>query len=872
MSILHSKPSRRDAGQSVQSINPQEKPSQWTPRRSPRCLRKGATFHSSKSPPSLSTDDPALHIAAIPCRSPTCPDTLEDLVASHERRIEHLINSVERSLSGLDFDLHPDLDVNQSLPVPRVVAAHAHSPAPMSGGVKPPKSPSQEGSVGKLAAAAAPDHHHDSDSGLGSSISGRTSASRRSTRDLGLGTSKAMRLDTSTTSSPLTHYHQVTSHSRRSSVYADTDSDLTAVNRSVAASHSSSQVKGLSDVSVKRIRDLIVSPILAEKKLRAYHSLVSELPERINDKAITCLRDLEKTLIFLAPVSTDLSLGEGVLAECFIRAKSKAKSAASYLNFCETSIQCIHTTVDYLNDQEQCRPTDRPYTNNYFLDLVQQVRQYARVMAVSRQKQAEGAAMDEDDYSPLVTQSFYDSHVRHVLTLCRGEELRLKGGATQDGKPLELVREKDGKELPIQGSVTMPSPPENPMVDDDAERTMARKRKCDQGKIDWRQCRECQKWFKRPCDLTKHEKTHSRPWKCSIEGCRYHTLGWPTEKERDRHVNDKHSSAPPMFKCLYKGCTYTSKRESNCKQHMEKAHNWEYVRSKSKKGQFGTNLLPVAQSPTSPTAPTPDSAMPSLSSPDSAFATSPFDTSVGDFSPVGSVNTADSTFMPAQDHDNFAETFKFSALNEQPMDWSFTNTFGNNGPPMSPGDSEGMSNTAENGFAHFDFSTIDPTIPQSAWEAPFDFSSSNNNVSMPTMNNFFPQYHTQQPTPALTDFDNLGQSSSGEHNVYGLPDAAPTTQNLTPGVSENLSLSGSMGSLDNAGFNNEPTGAGSDFTLFGGGELGPAGGESSSMAQMFPSLDRLGDQFHNDDAMFNPMKDTAMDETIDPATMFSGLY
>ena len=88
-------------------------------------------------------------------------------------------------------------------------------------------------------------------------------------------------------------------------------------------------------------------------------------------------------------------------------------------------------------------------------------------------------------------------------------------------------------------------------------------------------CRDCKKEFKRPCDLTKHEKTHSRPWKCTEEKCKYYDLGWPTEKERDRHVNDKHSAAPPQYKCLYPPCTYASKRESNCKQHMEKAHDRE---------------------------------------------------------------------------------------------------------------------------------------------------------------------------------------------------------------------------------------------------------------------------------------------------------
>lgn len=80
---------------------------------------------------------------------------------------------------------------------------------------------------------------------------------------------------------------------------------------------------------------------------------------------------------------------------------------------------------------------------------------------------------------------------------------------------------------------------------------------------------------------SKHEKTHSRPWKCSESSCKYHQFGWPTEKERDRHVNDKHSTTPSMYKCQYHPCPYESKRESNCKQHMEKAHGWAYIRSKN---------------------------------------------------------------------------------------------------------------------------------------------------------------------------------------------------------------------------------------------------------------------------------------------------
>ena len=94
-------------------------------------------------------------------------------------------------------------------------------------------------------------------------------------------------------------------------------------------------------------------------------------------------------------------------------------------------------------------------------------------------------------------------------------------------------------------------------------------------------CDTCHKTFGRLCDLNKHAKSHSRPYKCQVVSCKYHEHGWPTAKELERHVNDKHSLSPRTFACLYHPCGYRSKRESNCKQHMEKAHKWNYVRSKS---------------------------------------------------------------------------------------------------------------------------------------------------------------------------------------------------------------------------------------------------------------------------------------------------
>lgn len=93
-------------------------------------------------------------------------------------------------------------------------------------------------------------------------------------------------------------------------------------------------------------------------------------------------------------------------------------------------------------------------------------------------------------------------------------------------------------------------------------------------------CQQCGKQFARTCDLNKHLKTHIRPFKCPVEDCKYHLFGWPTEKELDRHYNDKHSKEPRVYSCLWQDCNYTSKRESNCKQHMEKTHGYNYVRGR----------------------------------------------------------------------------------------------------------------------------------------------------------------------------------------------------------------------------------------------------------------------------------------------------
>ncbi|KAF5237772.1 hypothetical protein FANTH_10647 [Fusarium anthophilum] len=68
--------------------------------------------------------------------------------------------------------------------------------------------------------------------------------------------------------------------------------------------------------------------------------------------------------------------------------------------------------------------------------------------------------------------------------------------------------------------------------------------------------------------------SESRPWKCPVSTCTYHHYGYLTEDDRDRHCREKHSETPAMYECLFQPCPYKSKRETSCKQHMEKAHGW----------------------------------------------------------------------------------------------------------------------------------------------------------------------------------------------------------------------------------------------------------------------------------------------------------
>ncbi|KAI4101531.1 MAG: hypothetical protein LQ339_005028 [Xanthoria mediterranea] len=474
-------------------------------------LKKSSTFHSPTTPPAQE-EDPIVNIPLLPRRSPTCPKSLEDAVAAGEKRIQNLIGAVDRSLSGLETFSNDSQETLRAddLPVPRFLVDTRADDSDLMDLDPSPNRASQRQFKQR------PRHkHHSSDSGIGSTVTGSEDSASK--------VNAANNSDTSMHSSV---------REIQSGINGTTAPSMTP---------SSGLQHALSAYACRHIQKHIISPIVAEPLLKNFHPLVRGIPYRVSRKEITCLRDLEKVLLWLAPV-----------------------------------------------------------------------RQYAAMITASRARQAGGKQMTEDD-------------------VAMDERLGLHGGLSQNGQPAELVRIKNGQNISLRTGLAMgPSSSSggekhtlDEEFDDDPLRSMARRRKSAQAAVKQVQkCRDCDKIFKRPCDLTKHEKTHSRPWKCSEKSCKYHDYGWPTEKERDRHVNDKHSASPSMYKCQYRPCPYESKRESNCKQHMEKAHGWAYVRSKNngktKKSQVGK------------TPPTPQVTTPSFDASSPEFGVASYSNGYGD--------------------------------------------------------------------------------------------------------------------------------------------------------------------------------------------------------------------------------------------------
>lgn len=737
----------------------------------------------------------------MPRRSPTSTERLEELVNDSiqdpsVRRVTNLLKDFEARVAGhksaaAGSDLLNDPEV---LPVPSfVLDSTSLDHTPMDIDSKP------------TAFQRSP-HDHASDSGLGSSVSGSKYGK------------ESLQLPVLDENAPHSNIYKDDIRTQRSSVRESISTSISsthsAVTRSFSALGAPEEDHVLGEYTCKQIHDFIVKPILAEESLKDFHSLVKDVPRRIGEKNIRNLRDLEKTLIFLAPVSgTTRCLSQSAVAYCIFRGlKELSATPDSYSRFCERSIQLLATTVQYISEQDQRLPTDRPYTDGYFLDLMEQIRRYASIMAATREKESKGEDLDEMDYSRYDRAADF-LFARTNQMIHSDEKITLRGGISHNGRPVELVREKNGKVVPISEDASkafrikrrLSDASVDSMDEDEVTRSMARRRKSEKPGDVMHTCRDCKKEFKRPCDLTKHEKTHSRPWKCSEKNCKYFDLGWPTEKERDRHMNDKHSAAPAQYKCLYPPCSYASKRESNCKQHMEKAHGWEYVRSKSngrKKGPTGNENSPTT--PLTPFIGTPMSA--TMTTPITPFVPSPQVPMIDNFDFYG-VNT------PAMSHHGFQDDFRRDSITTDGSHFTY---------------SSGHSPTEPTSFE-------DAVTPEDAHINHNDvYNACNLNANFNT--------GFQQPTPMSTAFDYAPLPFTANSTMNGLPHLSPMAQPdvtlFSPHMDEGFGGDMDM-DMTMQGFG-RPT---EDFTLFD--PAPPSQMAFNNTSNFFPDFNQLGGQFDN---------------------------
>ena len=568
----------------------------------PRCglkmlLCKGATFHVPSSPPT--ENDPVLSIPHLAKRSPTSSQSLlaslliddkKDLAARQIEAFEQTFSGARGRRLGSRRQSFED-----SIPVFKTYKAGSFRDEALGSSIA---SPIEKGLVKSLDRAL----DLDRDSGLGTSIE---SASIKqeveqkivATEDDGLVAGliqgwharcflmspdciDTYLADVDRASSSLPRTRQSGNNPTNSST------PRSAIVTSIApvSSHPFRQ-PNLRVAARRKLQHNILDPLLREDRFKFFHPLVESLSVRTN-KAIKCLRDLEQSLIW-EPLVRHFAVDQSVNAN---PRKKLAVSHHLYRTFGEFSVQLVLDTYRHLSESEQRRAVDRPYDNGYFLDLVQQVGRLSAQINSAREARATREGRKEEQQED-----------DEIMAYSPDDEVTLEGGLGATGDVAELVRWKNGKGISLRTNEPYEPLPgvkrqhSMGILDDEAERSMARRKKNAEPRIIEMKCsdRTCDKVFTRKCDLAKHEKTHSRPFKCPIANCKYHDMGLPTEKERDRHINDKHSTDPKYYHCEY--CSFKTKRDSNCKQHMEKKHGWTYDRVKGAAKKTRTESMSTAQ-------------------------------------------------------------------------------------------------------------------------------------------------------------------------------------------------------------------------------------------------------------------------------------
>lgn len=335
-------------------------------------------------------------------------------------------------------------------------------------------------------------------------------------------------------------------------------------------------------------------------------------------------------------------------------------------------------------------------------------------------------------------------------------------------------------------------------------------------------------------DHRKHEKTHSRPWKCSEAGCKYHEYGWPTEKERDRHVNDKHSASPSMFKCQFHPCPYESKRESNCKQHMEKAHGWAYVRSKNN----GKNSKKPQHSKTSSNA--------QVATPGSNIldAASPVFSHASPYTSRGSMSHSVNGSVAASDESAPFSTVETPFMNLEDSFGPFNPNINWNEPQNGGFTANPSPYTPESHRLSWDAGSMGNAATGPSFEASVppveDSSLFTDNYDWSNLNTDFTSYNIQLVTPAASVDTHSMDTFSRNPSISIEKPAMDEPPSLSPGAQGNVMLYSPYSQNDcpvDEGFEDfKPS---SDFTLFDNCQPNPGLGNGGH-GHMFQDLSTSG--------------------------------
>ena len=267
-----------------------------------------------------------------------------------------------------------------------------------------------------------------------------------------------------------------------------------------------------------------------------------------------------------------------------------------------------------------------------------------------------------------------------------------------------------------------------------------------------------------------------------------------------------------MYKCQFRPCPYESKRESNCKQHMEKAHGWAYVRSK--------NNGKTKKSQTGRTPPTPQITTPT------------FDASSPEFGEVAGTHNYGGAYSIAPSINGSEDSLSRSALNTPfmelddrfapfPANFQWNESYDGytpSGPsPYTPAshrfslDAGSMTNA--------------PTIPSSFESAltPLDHDplfTENFDWSNINTNNDFTSLNIQLVTPASSIETRPLDAFSRNHSVSLDQAAGEHIPSLSPGAQGNVMLYSPYSQNDDQideGYDDFPADAGrpsGDFPLF----------------------------------------------------------